>query len=436
MKKLLSTSTMILSLTMLVILFFSPACKPSVTPPTPPPPTTYTVSYDANGGTGSTASSAAVTAGTSVILAANGFTYVGYTFTGWNTASNGSGTSYAAGASYTVSANVTLYAQWQKNAPTYTAVFTATDLSLTEVLKSLPGFSANRAIKLNVTTGGTALLADIGVLTNGNPAVGYYWLISKDSVNCSSTLNPLIAPTVMAASQTITLPLGTVIICFKTAAFSGAIANGTQVGLKITGANSNSISNASFTADASHNAASIVKINCKFANGKTDLPGQSTGDVWSILQITPYNDQSATVYDGTLYPSISSVSFDTKSTTWFTGTFNNYSSLDFTNALGTIGRNLKMSQIDGTVTPAVQRDIFINSQAVLSSGIITFSGTAVKMLKSNGGNYAYCSTYANVYNSDSSNFGSANVSWWLKGVTDADNAEKWIYAPDGVTRIY
>jgi uncharacterized repeat protein (TIGR02543 family) len=39
-------------------------------------------------------------------------TRAGYTFTGWNTAADGSGTDYAAGASYTVDAAVTLYAQW------------------------------------------------------------------------------------------------------------------------------------------------------------------------------------------------------------------------------------------------------------------------------------------------------------------------------------
>jgi uncharacterized repeat protein (TIGR02543 family) len=45
-------------------------------------------------------------------LTSNAFTRTGYTFTGWNTAANGSGTSYANGATYTANAGVTLYAQW------------------------------------------------------------------------------------------------------------------------------------------------------------------------------------------------------------------------------------------------------------------------------------------------------------------------------------
>ena len=41
----------------------------------------------------------------------------GYTFTGWNTAANGSGTSYIAGNTFTMgSSNVTLYAQWTESA--------------------------------------------------------------------------------------------------------------------------------------------------------------------------------------------------------------------------------------------------------------------------------------------------------------------------------
>ena len=67
----------------------------------------YTITYNANGGSGSMSN----TTGASVNAAANGFTApAGKQFTGWNTAANGSGTSYAAGAS--VNATVTLYAQW------------------------------------------------------------------------------------------------------------------------------------------------------------------------------------------------------------------------------------------------------------------------------------------------------------------------------------
>ena len=45
---------------------------------------------------------------------------VGYTFTGWNTAANGSGTPYAANATYSTDAELNLYAQWQIKSATLT----------------------------------------------------------------------------------------------------------------------------------------------------------------------------------------------------------------------------------------------------------------------------------------------------------------------------
>ena len=49
---------------------------------------------------------------TSGALTANAFTRENYKFTGWNTAANGSGTPYAAGATYD-GPSITLYAQWE-----------------------------------------------------------------------------------------------------------------------------------------------------------------------------------------------------------------------------------------------------------------------------------------------------------------------------------
>lgn len=45
-------------------------------------------------------------------VSANTFTRSGFIFTGWNTAADGSGTSYAPGAVLTLTNNITLYAQW------------------------------------------------------------------------------------------------------------------------------------------------------------------------------------------------------------------------------------------------------------------------------------------------------------------------------------
>jgi len=79
----------------------------------------YTVTFNANGGTGTMA---AETHNVPTALTANAFTRTGYIFTGWNTVAGGTGTSYANGATYPFTASVTLYAQW---AVAYTVTFNA-----------------------------------------------------------------------------------------------------------------------------------------------------------------------------------------------------------------------------------------------------------------------------------------------------------------------
>ena len=50
-------------------------------------------------------------------LTGNCFTRAGFTFAGWNTAANGSGTAYADGATYPFTADATLFAQWTASRP-------------------------------------------------------------------------------------------------------------------------------------------------------------------------------------------------------------------------------------------------------------------------------------------------------------------------------
>ena len=73
---------------------------------------TYTVSYSANGGTGAPGSQTK-TYGVNLTLSIVVPTRTGYTFNGWNTKADGSGTAYAAGGIYTANAAATLYAQWE-----------------------------------------------------------------------------------------------------------------------------------------------------------------------------------------------------------------------------------------------------------------------------------------------------------------------------------
>ena len=88
-------------------------------------PGTLTINFDGNGSTGGSTASQQIAAGNTASLNANGFTRNGYAFTGWNTAANGFGTSYADGADYAVTpatgdVTITLYAQWAPSMQDFT----------------------------------------------------------------------------------------------------------------------------------------------------------------------------------------------------------------------------------------------------------------------------------------------------------------------------
>ena len=74
----------------------------------------HTITFIANGGEGTMAAEN-FEYGQTLNLTANAFTRAGYTFTGWNTAADGSGDAYADGASVTITEDLTLYAQWTKS---------------------------------------------------------------------------------------------------------------------------------------------------------------------------------------------------------------------------------------------------------------------------------------------------------------------------------
>ena len=88
----------------------------------------FTVSYSGNGSTGGSApvDSHSYTPGSVVTVLGNtgNLTRTGYTFAGWNTMANGSGTSYIQGATFTIGASSpTLYAQWAPAGSTYTVTY-------------------------------------------------------------------------------------------------------------------------------------------------------------------------------------------------------------------------------------------------------------------------------------------------------------------------
>jgi hypothetical protein len=102
----------------------------------------YTITYHANGASGSPPSARMVNEGASITLpSAGSLSYSNRTFAGWNTAANGSGTSYAAGDGFTVNANTAFYAQWTDDPGLYVnGTLQKEDIALAE---SLDWISAN-----------------------------------------------------------------------------------------------------------------------------------------------------------------------------------------------------------------------------------------------------------------------------------------------------
>ena len=73
---------------------------------------TYTVSYDANGGTGAPGNQTK-TYGVNLTLSSTKPTRTNYTFKGWGTSAASTTVAYASGASYTANAAIMLYAIWE-----------------------------------------------------------------------------------------------------------------------------------------------------------------------------------------------------------------------------------------------------------------------------------------------------------------------------------
>lgn len=86
-----------------------------------PAKTSYTVAYNANGGSGAPGKQTKWH-GTALTLSSTKPTRTGYAFQGWATSASGS-VAYAAGASYSANASVTLYAIWKAN--TYKVTYNA-----------------------------------------------------------------------------------------------------------------------------------------------------------------------------------------------------------------------------------------------------------------------------------------------------------------------
>jgi uncharacterized repeat protein (TIGR02543 family) len=163
----------------------------------------YSVTFDANGGTGSMNAQSA-SYNTTAALTSNAFARIGYTFTGWNTVASGvGGTAYANAANYTFTTSTTLYAQWTPIfAPTVTAISpsSGTTAGGTSVTITGTGFTG----ATGVTIGGSACTplsatsASSVTCTTAAHAAGTVSVLvtTPGGTNTVNTLYTYVAPTV------------------------------------------------------------------------------------------------------------------------------------------------------------------------------------------------------------------------------------------------
>ena len=173
---------------------------------------TYTVSYDANGGSGTlTDSNSPYNSGATVTVLANSFTAPdGYKFDHWNTAANDGGTDYDPTDQFTISANTTLYAQWAaKSLTNYrTSCSSTPTLSVSTNSLDFGNVAVNSSTDLTFTLNGSNLTAGATISVSGT---GYS--VSPTSVAkvgtsiTNATITVTYHPTTTGDSQTGTVTI-------------------------------------------------------------------------------------------------------------------------------------------------------------------------------------------------------------------------------------
>ena len=236
---------------------------------------TYTVSYNANGGTG-TMSKTTCTYDTNCTLAANSFTKTGYTFASW-TKDSTTGTSYAAGSivkNLATSGNVNMYAKWTTN--TYKIAYTMNNGSLGTNKPTSASYDAN--VLIDTPT------KNLTVTINANSQGA---TISKTSVSQAQTFNGW----TVSGLNTSTAKTGTASNAITTA-YTGTSTKNTYF-KNLTATNNGTVT---FTANWTNTAVTLPTITktgytCGYADTATGAIKYASGSKY-----TPNGEISKTLY--------------------------------------------------------------------------------------------------------------------------------------------
>lgn len=156
----------------------------------------YSLSYNANGSDSGSIPALSVdydyNEDATVLGNVNSLAKIGYNFSGWNTAADGSGTGYLSGDKITMTVDVTLYAQWIKKS--YSLAYDGNG----SASGTVPSISANYPFGTNVT-----VLGNTGSLAR----TGYTFAGWNAAANGSGTS--------YAVGSTLTIPAGDTILYAK-----------------------------------------------------------------------------------------------------------------------------------------------------------------------------------------------------------------------------
>lgn len=164
-----------------------------------PAKTSYSVTYNANQGSGAP-SSQTKWYGESLTLSSTVPTRTNYVFLNWNTKADGTGTTYSKGATYTGNAALTLYAQWKLNAwnvtyngngsgstgvPATQQKIANTTLTLSSAEPTRPGYDF---ISWNTKADGTGTTYTPGASYTANAALALYaqWRLKTYTISYSA----------------------------------------------------------------------------------------------------------------------------------------------------------------------------------------------------------------------------------------------------------
>jgi|GEM_PF-538120 len=142
-----------------------------------------TLTFDGNQSTGGSTATQLIAPNATAPLTTNGFTRNNYSFSGWNTAANGSGTNYANGANYTMgTSDASLYAQWMA-----TTMQTLTPSNCSS-LATFTGSNTEAIVELTDSRGGTTRTYQVAKLADGK-----CWMLNNlklGSTTGTTTLTP------------------------------------------------------------------------------------------------------------------------------------------------------------------------------------------------------------------------------------------------------